>query len=148
MLKQFKEALAAKPTCIVIMGHPGNDAFADLVRHAVEPGHRRHRRQLAADRAAEEVRPAGLRLCRRRSLRGRHADRAEDDRCGALKSGDKALVYGVFSQAERGQSDQGLDDTLEKAGLKVDHLEISPEANHDASLAVPVLAAYIQSHPD
>src|SRR5690242_7792251 len=27
MIAQFKEALAAKPACIVIMGHPGSDAF-------------------------------------------------------------------------------------------------------------------------
>jgi len=57
------------------------------------------------------------------------------------------MVYGVFSQAERGQSEKGLADTLEKAGLKVDRLEISPEINSDTSLAVPVLAAYVQSHP-
>ena len=43
-----------------------------------------------------------------------------------LKSGDEAMVYGVFSQAERGQSEKGLADTLEKAGLKVDRLEITP----------------------
>ena len=65
-----------------------------------------------------------------------------------LKSGDEAMVYGVFSQAERGQSEKGLADTLEKAGLKVDRLEITQEVNSDASLAVPVLVAYIQSHPN
>ena len=58
------------------------------------------------------------------------------------------MVYGVFSQAERGQSEKGLADTLEEAGLKVDRLEITQEANSDASLAVPVLVAYIQSHPN
>ena len=58
------------------------------------------------------------------------------------------MVYGVFSQAERGQSEKGLADTLEKAGLKVDRLEITQEVNSDASLAVPVLAAYVQAHPN
>jgi simple sugar transport system substrate-binding protein len=65
-----------------------------------------------------------------------------------LKSGDEAMVYGVFSQAERGQSEKGLADTLEAAGLTVDRLEITQEANSDASLAVPVLTAYIQAHPN
>ena len=65
-----------------------------------------------------------------------------------LKAGDEAMVYGVFSQAERGQSEKGLADTLEKAGLTVDRLEITQEINSDTSLAVPVLVAYIQSHPD
>jgi simple sugar transport system substrate-binding protein len=58
------------------------------------------------------------------------------------------MVYGVFSQAERGLSEKGLADTLEKAGLKVDRLEITQEANSDASLAVPVLTSYIQAHPN
>ncbi len=47
------------------------------------------------------------------------------------------MVYGVFSQAERGQSEKGLADTLEKAGLKVDRLEITQEVNSDPSLGVP-----------
>ena len=38
MIAQFKEALAAKPSCIVIMGHPGSDAFHDLVKQAVDQG--------------------------------------------------------------------------------------------------------------
>ena len=65
-----------------------------------------------------------------------------------LKAGDQAMVYGVFSQAERGQSEKGLADTLEKAGLKVDRLEITQEVNSDTSLGVPILAAYVQAHPD
>ena len=32
MINQFKEAVAAKPTCIEIMGHPGGTAFHDLVK--------------------------------------------------------------------------------------------------------------------
>ncbi len=58
------------------------------------------------------------------------------------------MVYGVFSQAERGQSEKGLADTLEKAGLKVDRLEVTQEVNSDPTLAVPVLTAYIQAHPN
>jgi simple sugar transport system substrate-binding protein len=35
MINQFKEAVAAKPNCIEIMGHPGGTAFHDLVKGAV-----------------------------------------------------------------------------------------------------------------
>src|SRR4029077_81824 len=38
MLAPFREALPTKPQCIVIMGHPGNDAFADLVSDAIAQG--------------------------------------------------------------------------------------------------------------
>ncbi|MEE9250781.1 MAG: sugar ABC transporter substrate-binding protein, partial [Alphaproteobacteria bacterium] len=34
MLNQFREAAAADPACIEIMGHPGNEAFEDLVAEA------------------------------------------------------------------------------------------------------------------
>src|SRR5256885_9171559 len=38
MISQFKEAVAAKPNCIEIMGHPGSAAFHDLVKDAVDQG--------------------------------------------------------------------------------------------------------------
>ena len=38
MIEEFKQALAAKPSCIVIMGHPGSDAFKDLVTQAAAQG--------------------------------------------------------------------------------------------------------------
>ena len=34
MLEQFRQAVAAKPDCIEIMGHPGNNAFEPLVKQA------------------------------------------------------------------------------------------------------------------
>ena len=34
MINQFKEAVAARPACIEIMGHPGSAAFRDLVRRS------------------------------------------------------------------------------------------------------------------
>ena len=67
---------------------------------------------------------------------------------GKLKAGDKALEYGLLAEAERGQSDRGLKEALEDAGLKVDYIEISPEVNQDASLAVPILTSYLASNPD
>ena len=38
MINQFKEAVAARPDCIEIMGHPGSAAFQDLVEDAVGQG--------------------------------------------------------------------------------------------------------------
>ncbi len=58
------------------------------------------------------------------------------------------MVYGLLAEAERGLSTKGLKEALEDSGLKVDYLEISPEVNNDASLAVPILTSYLESHPD
>ena len=147
MINQFKEAVAAKPDCIEIMGHPGSAAFHDLVKGAVDQGivvtiGNSPMTDLQAEFGTAGTGYAGVDLYAGGTLT------AENMIAQGLKSGDQAMVYGVFSQAERGQSEKGLADTLEKAGLKVDRLEITQEANSDASLAVPILAAYIQAHPD
>ena len=147
MINQFKEAVAAKPDCIEIMGHPGGTAFHDLVKDAVDQGivvtvGNSPMTDLQQEFGPEGTGYAGVDLYAGGTLT------ANAMLSHGLKAGDEAMVYGVFSQAERGQSEKGLADTLEKAGLKVDRLEITQEANSDASLAVPILAAYIQAHPN
>src|SRR5579883_3270316 len=148
MIAQFKEALAAKPSCIVIMGHPGSDAFGPLVKQAVDQGivvtdGNSPLTSLQASYGPRGFGYAGVDLYQGGTLTAKAmiAD-------GHLTAGDEAMVYGVFSQAERGLSEKGLADTLEKAGLKVDRLEITQEANSDVSLAVPILTAYVQAHPN
>lgn len=148
MLSQFKEAMAARPSCIVIMGHPGGDAFAGLVEQATAQGitvtdGNSPLTGLQGEYGARGFGYAGVDLYAGGALTAQRMIEA-----GRLKAGDRAMVYGVFSQAERGQSEKGLADTLEKAGLGVDRLEITQEANSDPSLAVPVLAAYVGSHPE
>ena len=136
MINQFKEAMAAKPNCIEIMGHPGSTAFHDLVKQAVDQGivvtvGNSPMTDLQKEFGTKGFGYAGVDLYAGGALT------AKAMLAQGLKAGDQAMVYGVFSQAERGQSEKGLADTLEKAGLKVDRLEISQEVNSDTSLAVP-----------
>ena len=147
MINQFKEAMAAKPNCIEIMGHPGSTAFHDLVKQAVDQGIVVTSGNSPLTDLQNEFGPKGFGYAGVDLYAG-GALTAKAMLAQGLKSGDQAMVYGVFSQAERGQSEKGLADTLEKAGLKVDRLEITQEANSDMSLAVPILAAYIQAHPN
>ncbi|MEL6962544.1 MAG: substrate-binding domain-containing protein [Pseudomonadota bacterium] len=147
MINQFKEAVAAQPSCIAIMGHPGSAAFRDLVAQATDQGivvtvGNSPMTDLQADFGSKGTGYAGVDLYEGGKLTAEHMI------AQGLEAGDEAMVYGVFSQAERGQSEKGLADTLEAAGLKVDRLEITQEANSDASLAVPILAAYIQANPN
>jgi simple sugar transport system substrate-binding protein len=147
MINQFKEAVAAQPACIEIMGHPGSAAFRDLVAQAVEQGIVVTVGNSPMTDLQQEFGPQGLGYAGVDLYAGGKLT-AEAMLAEGLKAGDEAMVYGVFSQAERGQSEKGLADTLEAAGLTVDRLEITQEANSDASLAVPILAAYVQAHPD
>lgn len=147
MLNHFREGLAASPNCIGIMGHPGSDAFADLVDEARESGivvtsGNAPLTELFNKHQAGGFGYAGVDLYTGGYITGKSmADQG-------LKSGDKALVYGLLSEAERGQSTLGLKTALEDAGVTVDYLEISPEVNSDSSLVVPILAAYLANNPD
>lgn len=116
MINQFKEAVAAQPDCIEIMGHPGSAAFHDIVADAVGRGivvtvGNSPMTDLQAEFGAEGMGYAGVDLYAGGKLTAEHM------LAQGLKSGDQAMVYGVFSQAERGQSEKGLADTLEEAGL-------------------------------
>jgi simple sugar transport system substrate-binding protein len=147
MIAQFKEAMAAKPNCIAIMGHPGGTAFHDLVKQATDAGvvvtnGNSPMTDLQTEFGTKGFGYAGVDLYAGGALT------AKAMLAKGLKSGDEAVVYGVFSQAERGQSEKGLAETLEKAGLKVDRLEITQEVNTDPTLGIPILAAYIQAHPN
>src|SRR5215472_3253888 len=147
MISQFKDAVAAKPNCIEIMGHPGSTAFHDLVKAAVDQGivvtsGNAPLTDLQKEFGAKGFGYAGVDLYAGGALTA-NAMLAQ-----GLKAGDEAVVWGLFSQAERAKSETGLADTLEKAGLKVDRLELPPEVNSDPSLGVPAFAAYIQAHPN
>jgi simple sugar transport system substrate-binding protein len=147
MIAQFKEALAAKPNCIEIMGHPGSTAFHDLVKQAVDEGIVVTDGNAPLTDLQKEFGPKGFGYAGVDLYAG-GALTANAMLAQGLKAGDQAVVWGIFSQAERGVSEKGLADTLEKAGLKVDRLEIPPEVNSDASLGIPQFVAYIQSHPN
>ena len=147
MINQFKEAMAARPNCIEIMGHPGSTAFHDLVKQAVDEGIVVTSGNSPLTDLQNEFGPKGFGYAGVDLYAG-GALTAKAMLAQGLKAGDQAMVYGVFSQAERGQSEKGLADTLEKAGLKVDRLEITQEVNSDTSLGVPILVAYIQAHPN
>jgi simple sugar transport system substrate-binding protein len=148
MLSQFREALAASPACVEIMGHPGSDAFASLVadaekRSIVITSGNSPLTKLKDQYVGNGFGYAGVDL-----YEGGKLTAQKMIEYGKLKKGDKALEYGLRAQAERGKSDQGLYDTLVAAGLQVDYIEISPEVDHDSSLAVPIISAYLLKHPD
>ena len=147
MINQFKQALAAKPNCIEIMGHPGSTAFHDLVKQAVGEGIVVTDGNAPLTDLQKEFGPKGFGYAGVDLYAG-GALTANAMLAQGLKAGDQAVVWGIFSQAERGVSEKGLADTLEKAGLKVDRLDIPQDVNSDPSVGIPQFVAYIQAHPN
>jgi len=147
MIDQFKQALAAKPDGIEIMGHPGEPAFAALVDQAEKEGiivtsGNNPLPGLEAKYQSKGFGYAGADLYQGGFLTGQAMVKA------GLKAGDKALVYDIWHQEGRSRSSQGVYDALTKAGLQVEKLDVSAAVDSDTSLAIPILTAYLQAHPD
>ena len=147
MLAQFDEAMAADPDCIVIMGHPGNDAFADRVADAFARGIK----VTSNNAPLSELLPmyqdqgfgyAGVDLYEGGAITARAMLNA------GLEPGDHALVYELFSSGDRGLSGKGMADTLEEAGVVVDRVEMSAEVDGNPPAVIPILVAYLQENPD
>lgn len=147
MIDQFREAIAASPDGIVIMGHPGEDAMRPLVEEAIASGiivtsGNNPLPTLEAEFQSLGFGYAGADLYAGGYLTGQAMVAA------GLEPGDKALVYDIWHQEGRSVSAQGVFDALEDAGLEVEQLDVSNEVDTDASLAVPVLTAYLEANPD
>jgi simple sugar transport system substrate-binding protein len=146
MLTQFRQAMAARPTCIGITGHPGDAAFDPLITKAEKQGILVTVGNTPLPDAEKMYGDKGTGYAGVDLYVGGQIT-AQAMLAAGLKSGDTALEYGVFNETTRSESDRGLADTLEKAGVKVTKLNISPQVDGDSSLAVPILVAFLESHP-
>jgi len=140
MINQFKEALAASPDGIVIMGHPGEGAFESLVEEAISRGVIVTSGNNPLPNLQMMYQDKGFGYAGADLHAGGYLTGLTMIKQG-LKSGDKALVYGLFSQEGRRKSPMGIVDALEEAGLVVEKLDISPDVDSEASLCIPILQA-------
>ncbi len=148
MIVNFRQAVASNPDGIVIMGHPGDAAFANLIDTATKRGIvvtsvdtalpvtlSKHRSQgfgyIGSDNYAQGI-----------SLATEVIKRAQ------LQKGDRAFVWGLRRIPERGKRAEGIVEVLEKAGIVVDYLEITPEIDKDPVLGAPIVAAQMGRNPD
>jgi len=147
MIDQFKEAIAANPDGIVIMGHPGEDAMAPLVEQAVGMGIVVTSGNNPLPTIEAKYQTAGFGYAGANLYDGGYLTGTAMVAAG-LQAGDEALVYDIWHQEGRSQSSQGVYDALADAGVKVEKLDVTDDVDKDASLAIPVLTAYIQAHPN
>lgn len=148
MVENFKRAIASSPDGIVVMGHPGDDAYGPFIEEAEQKGIlvTSTDTELPALRAKYQAGGFGYsgvdNYSRGQALATEAVNRFK------LGTGHKALVWGLKSQPTRGRSTIALIETLEKAGLEVNYMEITPEIDKDASMGVPLMTAYLSANPD
>jgi len=148
MISQFKEALAAEPDGIIIMGHPGVDAFRTFVEEAEGKGiivttNNTPLPELEVTYGGNGFGYAGADL-----FEGGYVTGQQIIAAGNLQAGDRVLEYGLRAQPERGKSDEGVYQAFLDADLTVDYIEITPEVDADATLCIPILTGYLASNPD
>jgi simple sugar transport system substrate-binding protein len=148
MISQFTQAVATKPDGIAVMGHPGDTAFDPMIKDAESKGiivtSMNTQLPLAqADYASKGFGYSGAVLYNAGYALGQEAFKRS-----GLKAGDKAFLWGLKAQAGRGERTKGVQDALEKAGMKVIYQEIDDATNKNPSAGVATFTGLFSANPD
>jgi simple sugar transport system substrate-binding protein len=145
MTQQLREAVAAAPDGIAMMGHPGTASILPLAEQAAAAGIKMMyqnvdvpevRAQFGGGYIGANLHPQGYAL-------GQEAVR----RFG-LGEGDTAIVIADWTQEERVVREKATVEALTDAGLNVVKLSATPEMAADPNLAIPIITAGLLANPE
>lgn len=148
MITQFQQAVATKPDGIAIMGHPGDTAFDSLIDDAESQGILVTSMNTQLPLAQAKYAPNGFGYVGAILYNAGYSLGEEAVKRSGAQSGDKAFLWGLLSQAGRGERTKGVKDALEAAGLTVIYQEIDDATNADAAAGIPVFTGIISANPD
>jgi simple sugar transport system substrate-binding protein len=144
MTQQLREAVAAHPDGIAMMGHPGEAAIVPLAAQAAKAGIKMMYQNVPVPAAVDKI--GGGYVGAQQAPQG-HALGAEMVRRFGLGKGDVAVVIGGFDDSIRAARELGTATALEEAGVKVVRLNSVQEWAADPNLAIPVITATLQANP-
>jgi len=148
MVENFKKALAARPTGIVVMGHPGDAAYMPFIEEARQSGIRVTAVDTPLPEIQKKFQSQGFGYIGPDAYNQGVSMARECIRRFALKKGDRAFVWGLKRLPIRGLRATAIVDVFKKEGVTVDYLEISQEVDKDPSLGTPIITGYLAAHPD
>jgi simple sugar transport system substrate-binding protein len=148
MVTQLQEAVATKPDGIAIMGHPGDEAYKDIVDQAEADGIVITSMNTQTPKLQEAYATKGYGYVGAILYDAGYALGKEAVKRAGLQSGDKAFLWGLEAQAGRGERTKGVHQALTDAGLEVIYQEIDDATNKDASAGVPIFTGIISANPD
>ena len=148
MTNQFTQAVATKPDGIAIMGHPGDAAFDPLIDDAESKGIIVTSMNTQLQLAQAKYATNGFGYVGAVLYDAGYALGQEAVKRSGVKAGDKAFLWGLLSQAGRGERTKGVKDALEKAGLTVIYQDIDEATNKSAAAGVPVFTGIMSANPD
>ncbi|MEW5785755.1 MAG: substrate-binding domain-containing protein [Bacillota bacterium] len=145
MVSQLREAIAANPDGIAMMGHPGDDAIIGLAEEAHNAGI--IMTYMNVD--VPEVRSRfgggyiGAQLLEQGVALGEKAIQQLN-----LQSGDRAAVFGYWGMPGRYFREEGVAQAFEKQSVVVDRITIPVESTSDPQLLIPIVTAQLGAVPD
>ncbi len=145
MTQQLREAVAAHPDGIAMMGHPGEAAIMPLARRG---GQSRHQDDVPERARAGGGRQVWRRLCRRAA--GAAGPRARR-RGGAPvrpQEGDKAIVILASNDVIRNARERAQPKALEEGGVKVVRLASDPGMGRRSQSGDPRHHGGVPANPD
>jgi len=144
MLAQLRDAIAARPDGIAMMGHPGDDAIMPLAERASKAGIITMYQNVDVPKVRAKFGGGyiGANLYPQGQALGEEAVRLF-----GLKKGDTALVFGAWGQPGRFVREQGTVDALVKAGLNVITVTAPPATASDPSLLIPSITGAFGRNP-
>ncbi len=148
MTQQFTESAATKPDGIAVMGHPGDEAFDSLIDDAESKGIIVTSQNTELPKAQAKYGSNGFGYVGAVNYDAGHALGVEAVKRFGLKSGDRAMVWGLLSQPSRGERTKGVMDAFKEAGLTVDYNEIDSATNSDPAAGTATFTGYVSAHPD
>ncbi len=143
MVQQLREAVAARPNGIAMMGHPGEAAILPLAAQADAAGIKMVYQNVPVPAAEKKFGSAYIGA--QQAEQGRALGKEILRRFG-FKAGDVAVVVGQLDDSIRGARELGTVQVLEEGGLKVVKLNSPPEWASDPNLAIPVITATLQAN--
>ena len=148
MTSQFTQAVATKPDGIAIMGHPGDSAFDSLIDDAESQGIIVTSSNTQLPLAQAKYSANGFGYVGAVLHEAGYALGQEAIKRSGVKSGDKVFLWGLESQAGRGERTKGVHDAFDDAGLTVIYQEIDDATNKSAAAGVPVFTGIMSANPD
>ena len=146
MTQQLREAVAAKPDGIAMMGHPGEAAITPLAEQASKAGIKMMYQNVPLPNVVAKF--GGGYVGAQQKPQGKALGEEAVKRF-SLKSGDKAIVLGPFDQQqERYEREGATADALSAAGIVVTKLVAPAEAAADPNLLIPTITAALLNQPD
>lgn len=145
MTQQLRQAIAAKPDGIAMMGHPGDAALMPLAEEAAGAGIKMMYQNVPVPKVMAKF--GGGYVGAQVAQLGR-ALGAEVVKRARLKPGDVAFMQGPFENENRGARERGTVAAMEEAGVKV--IKINSQAGWaaDPNLALPVITAALAKYPE